>query len=136
MRRAQLRDVAVETRSSCRAGLYRRQTGGSGQRFFVLFRADDFPRAPARVPVDPLFAFALLRAAATLFRPLPFGLPGLSRPVATSSCRCSDPIMRPSDSAERSSSDSLSRDRSRAGCAGIAFLAIQSPLAGQVPTRD
>jgi hypothetical protein len=103
-----------------------------GQRFFVLFGADDFLRAAARVPVVPLFAFALLRAAATLFRPLPFGLPAVSRPVATSSCRCSDPIMRPSDSAERSSSDSL-RVRSRAGYAGSTFLAIQSPLAGQMP---
>jgi len=48
---------------------------GTGQRFFVLFRADDFLRVTARVPVIPLFAFALLRAAATLLRPLPFGLP-------------------------------------------------------------
>src|SRR5262245_25309348 len=108
--------------------------GGAGQRFFALFRvADNFLRATARVPVVPLFAFALLRAAATFFRPFPLGLPSVSRPVATSSCRCSDPIMRPSDSAERSSSDSLLRVRSRVGCAGIAFLAIPSPLAGQVP---
>jgi hypothetical protein len=75
MQRVQLRDVAVETRSSCRAGLYRRQQKGPGQRFFVLFRDDDFLRATARVPVIPPFAFALPRAAATLFRPLPFGLP-------------------------------------------------------------
>jgi hypothetical protein len=133
MRRVQLRDVAVETRSLLPRRIIPATAGGPGQRFFVLFRADDFLRATARVPVIPLFAFALLRAAATRFRPLPFGLPALSRPVATSSCRCSDPIMRPSDSADRSSSDSLSRVRSRVGCAGIAFLAIQSPLAGQMP---
>ena len=35
------------------------------------------------------------------------------RRVAPSSCRCSDPIVRPSVSAERISSDSSSRDRSR-----------------------
>src|SRR5262245_8550804 len=104
----------------------------AGQRFFVLFGADDVLRTAARVPVLLLLAVALPRAAAILLRPLPFGLPAARRPVATSSCRCSDPIMRPSDSDERSNSDS-SRVRSRVGCAGSVFLAIQSPLAGQVP---
>ena len=85
-----------------------------GQRFFALFRAADVFRAPPRAPF--------------FFRPAPFGFEPARRRVATSSCRCSDPIMRPSDSAERSRSDSFSRDRSRAGCAGIDFLAIQTPF--------
>jgi hypothetical protein len=43
-----------------------------------------------------------------------------SRRVASSSCRCSAPIIRPSDSAERSSSDSLLRGF----CAESAFLRV------------
>ena len=76
----------------------RAAAGGPGvQRFFALFGAADFFRAPPR--------------ALFFFRPAPFGFDPARRRVATSSCRCSDPIMRPSDSAERSSSDSSSRDR-------------------------
>jgi hypothetical protein len=102
------------------------------QRFFELRRApclatlDRFGAPPRDFDV-PLLAF-VLRFLAEFFRPVLSGLEAASRPVATSSCRCSDPIMRPSDSAERSSSDSSSRDRSRDGCAGIDFLAIQSPF--------
>lgn len=106
--------------------------GVPGQRFFALLRALVLPalelvRAPPRDFVVPLFAFTL-RLAPDFFRPMPSGFVAAKRPVATSSCRCSEPIMRPSDSAERSSSDSSSRDRSRDGCAGIDFLAIQSPF--------
>jgi hypothetical protein len=57
------------------------------------------------------------------------------RLVATSSCRCSEPIMRPSDSADRSSSDSSSRERSRAGVARSTFLAIQAPFSRAVCPR-
>jgi hypothetical protein len=53
MRRVQLRDVAVETRSLLPRRIIPATAGGPGQRFFVLFRADDFLRATARVPVIP-----------------------------------------------------------------------------------
>jgi hypothetical protein len=102
------------------------------QRFFALLRALvltalDLFRAPPRDFVVLLFALAL-RFASDCFRPMPLGFEAAKRPVAASSCRCSAPIMRLSDSADRSSSDSSSRDRSRDGCAGITFLAIQSPF--------
>ena|SRR5215216_5069176 len=108
--------------------------GPRGQRFFVLLRAPVFAaldlfRARPCVLVAALFALAL-RLAVDVFRPVPFGFAAARRPVATSSCRCSEPIMRPSDSADRSSSDSSSRDRPRDGYAGISFLAIQSPSRG------
>jgi hypothetical protein len=104
--------------------------GENGQRFFALFRTSDFFRVPPRVLLVPRLAVALtlLRFAAALFLPFPFGLAVVIRPVAISSWRCNDPIMRPSDSAERNSSDSSSRVRSRVGFAGIVFLAIQSPF--------
>ena len=113
------------------------------QRFFALVvvrRRDvltllgdaDVFRAPPRAVVPlcpfklPLFAFAGFRAP-TAFPRLP------TKPVAPSSCRCSEPIMRPNDSADRSSGDSSSRDRSRAGRAGSTFfLAIHSPFRGPV----
>jgi len=121
---------------SCRAGLYRRRQDVRVQRFFALPRAADVPaadffRAPPRDVVAPPFAFTLRFAA--VFRPaLPFAFDPSMRPVAMSSCRCSEPITRPSDSAERSSSDSSSRDRSRARVEGIVFLAIQSPFSRAV----
>src|ERR1051325_800241 len=106
--------------------------GSRTQRFFALLRAADWlpldaVRAFPRAVVVPLFAFMLLFAPAFFF-PEPFGLADARRPVATSSCRCSEPIIRPSDSAERSNSDSSSRDRSRDGEAGMVFLAIPCPF--------
>jgi hypothetical protein len=112
--------------------IYRPRQESQVQRFFALLRALvltalDLFRAPPRDFVVPLFALAL-RFAPEGFRPMLLGFDAAKRPVAASSCRCSAPIMRPSDSADRSSSDSSSRDRSRDGCAGIDFLAIQSPF--------
>ena len=128
-----------ERGSSCRAGLYRSQQEASlDHRVFALFvdrRRDVLPA------VDAADFFAVPRAAVPLlaFEPPPFALTGFRAPpasarvsamrlVATSSCRCSEPIMRPSDSADRSSSDSSSRDRSRAGVARSTFFAIHAPF--------
>ena len=118
--------------AQARWGPHRPRQESRVQRFFALLRALVLPaldlvRAPPRDFVVPFFALTL-RFVPECFRPMPLGLDATRRPVAASSCRCRDPIMRPSDSAERSSSDSSSRDRSRDGCAGIDFLAIQSPF--------
>jgi hypothetical protein len=132
MRRVQLRDVAVEHDPPAAPDY----TGDSRRIRSALLRALARRRFPARHCARTCRPAFCLRAAACSGHSLSAAsirLAPLEPPVATSSCRCSDPIMRPSDSAERSSSDSLSRVRSRVGCAGIAFLAIQSPLAGQVP---
>jgi hypothetical protein len=59
----------------------------------------------------PFVAFAVTR-----------GLP--NRFVASSSCRCNVPITRPRDSADRNSSESSSRDRSRGFRAGSVFLRL------------
>ena len=132
-----------ERGSSCRAGLYRPQQEASRHhRFFALFV--DRRRAVVPAVDDADFFGAVPRAAVPLlaFEPRRFALTGFRAPgvprvlamrlVATSSCRCSEPIMRPSDSADRSSSDSSSRDRSRAGVARSPFFAIQAPFSRAV----
>jgi hypothetical protein len=132
-----------ERGSSCRVGLYRSQQEASQHhRFFALVVGRRRDVVPA-VDVADLFG-AVPRAAVPLlaFEPPRFALTGFRAPavarvlamrlVATSSCRCSEPIMRPSDSADRSSSDSSSRDRLRAGVARSTFLAIQAPFSRAV----
>ena len=134
-----------ERGSSCRAGLYRSQQEASLHHLFFAFFAlfVDRRRAVASAVDDADFFGAVPRTAVPLlaFEPPRF-LTGFRAPavarvltmrlVATSSCRCSEPIMRPSDSADRSSSDSSSRDRSRAGVARSTFLAIQAPFSRAV----
>ena len=58
--------------------------------------------------------------------------------VAPSSCRCSAPITRPRDSADRSSSESSSRDRSRGFFVRSTVLRLAIPsssFAGRLPSR-
>jgi hypothetical protein len=111
----------------------------------VRLPADRFRAAVLFVPLAGLFFFFLV---VPLFRetplPPPSGMPGRfsmtssavsdMRLPAPSSCRCSVPIIRPRDSAERISSDSSSRDRSRCFLAGSTLprLAIQAPPRGPV----
>ena len=135
-----------ERGSSCRAGLYRSQQEASLHHpFFALF----VDRRRAVLPaVDDADFFAVPRTAVPprAFEPPRFVLTGFRAPeasarvsamrlAATSSCRCSEPIMRPSASADRSSSDSSSRDRSRAGVARSTFFAIQAPFSRAVCPR-
>src|SRR4051812_39568817 len=73
--------------------------GARVQRFLALLRAADFTAldfflAPRRDDVVPLFAFKpLFDVAGTLLGPAPFCFEPARRPVAMSSCRCSEPIM-------------------------------------------
>jgi hypothetical protein len=55
------------------------------------------------------------------------------RRVALSSCRCSAPITRPRDSADRSSSESSSRDRSCGFRAGSTFFCLVIPSSSRGP---
>lgn len=64
-------------------------------------------------------------------------LPSDTCDVASCNCRCSEPIMRPSDSAVRINTESSSRDRAdfRAGSA-LLRLAIQAPPSGPVASDE
>lgn len=92
-----------------------------------LFLAALRLRAPRRVAFSPGSAGIISHASPAVAE---------RRFVAPSSCRCNAPITRPSDSADRSSSDSSSRDRSRRFLEGSALfcLAIQAPFVGRLPS--
>ena len=104
----------------------------------VRLPADRFRAAVLFVPFVDFFFF--LFPVVPLFRetlPPPSGMSGRfsitssavseMRLPAPSSCRCSVPITRPTDSAERISSDSSSRDRSRCFLAGSTLSRLASP---------
>jgi hypothetical protein len=87
--------------------------------FHAALAADPFPalRAAALATGCPFLPAAIARFSDACL--------GASFRVASSNWRCSDPIIRPSDSADRSSSDSSWRGR-RAG-SSLPCLAIPDP---------